>query len=154
MTLVEAHDRAEARVAELMGTINTATAELVRLIAEVDAAETWGVAGGITSMQHWVTWQCGVSSARANAWVASARRLAELPEVAAVFDEGQLSEESMALVARHVPSMRDSEVAPLARQMLHSQLARLVRTMPKPEPDAEPAASVDEPPATVVFSVD
>lgn len=102
--------------------INLATAELVGTIADVIDNETWAIAGGVRSIEHWVSWQCGVSPERAKSLVVSARRLAELPLTAAVFESGQLSEESMAAIARRVPADRDHEVAPLAAQLLHSQL--------------------------------
>jgi hypothetical protein len=149
MTLVEAHDGVEARVAELMGTINLATAELVGVIAEVVENETWATAGGIRSPEHWVTWQCGVSPGRAAALVQTARRLNELPATAAVFDSGQLSEDSMAAIARRAPAERDEEIAEHAARMLHSQIERLLRTMPKPDrPEAEPKES------EVTFGID
>ena len=136
MTLVEVHDEVEARVAELMGTINLATAELVGVIAEVVEHETLAAAAGIKSPEHWVTWQCGVSPGRAAALVRTARRLNELPLTAAVFDSGQLSEDSMAAIARRAPAERDQEVAEQAALMLHSQIERLLRTMPEPEKPA------------------
>lgn len=149
MTLVEVHEGVEARVAELMGTINLATAELVGVIADVIESETWATAGGIRSPEHWVTWQCGVSAGRAAALVQTARRLDELPMTTAVFDSGQLSEDSMATIARRAPAERDEEIAEQAGLMLHSQIDRLLRTMPKPAaPEAEPR------PSSVCFAVD
>jgi hypothetical protein len=73
VTLVEAHDRVEARISELMGTINLATAELVDLIGDVIENETWTTATGVRSVEHWVTWQCGVSRRRAIDLVRMAR---------------------------------------------------------------------------------
>jgi hypothetical protein len=149
MTLVEAHDRVEARVAELMGTVNVATAELVGVIAEVVENETWATAAGIKSPEHWVTWQCGVSPARAAALVQTARRLQELPLTAALFDTGQLSEDSMGAIARRAPAERDEEIAEHVTLMLYSQMDRLLRTMPKPD-----KAQVEPKPSSVSFVVD
>jgi hypothetical protein len=139
----------EARVAKLMGTINLATAELVGVIADVVENETWATAGGIRSAEHWVAWQCGVSPGRTAALVQTARRLNELPMTAAVFDSGQRSEDSMATIARHAPAERDEEIAEHVALMLHSQIERLLRTMPNPEkPGIEPK------PSSVCFVVD
>lgn len=129
--LIEAHDRVEARVAELMGTINAATAELVRVIGDVVEQETWGTAAGIRSPEHWVTWQCGVSHATAEAWVTMARRRSELPKSMELFDEGRITSDVMAAIGRRCPSERDVEVANQAQRMLHSQVDRLLRGVAK-----------------------
>jgi hypothetical protein len=142
MTVVETHDRVEARVAELMGTINLATAELVALIAGVIEDETWALAAGIRSVEHWVSWQCGVSGGRASGLVAMARRRAELPANTALFDAGQLTEDAMVAIARRAPTERDAEVAEHSSTLLHSQLVRMLTTVPLPEqPADEPARS-------------
>jgi hypothetical protein len=114
------HDHVEARVGELMGVINTSTAELVSVLADVLISEMWSVAG-VRSAEHWVTWQCGVSHARATQLVHMARRRAELPRTSDVFDAGQLTEDAMAAVARRTPTERDAEVAELAPALLYSQ---------------------------------
>jgi hypothetical protein len=131
-----AHDEVEGRVAELMGIVNSVTAELVAVIADVLDRELWAVSG-IRSPEHWVAWQCGVSTRRARALVVMARRQAELPLTSALFAEGLLTEDAMAAVARRAPSDRDREVAELAPALLHSQLCRLLAAMPRPQP-AEP----------------
>src|SRR5207248_6282693 len=131
--LVEAHDRVEARVAEIMGTLNAATAALVRTIGEVLEHDTWTTAAGIKSPEHWVTWQCGVSHARAEALVRVARRRSELPKSAALFDAGQITEDVMAAIARRGCAERDVEIAEQAHRLLYSQVDRMLRTMPQPE---------------------
>jgi hypothetical protein len=136
---VARHGQVESRVAELMGTINTATAALVEVISDVVDDDVWQTAGGIKSPEHWVTWQCGVSHARAVALLQMARRRHELPASSALFDEGRITEDVMAAIARRAPSERDAEVAAQVHQLLYSQVDRLLRTMPKPEaPPAEP----------------
>jgi len=133
------HDRAEARVAELMGVINAATSELVDVIGDVVESGVWETAAGIKSAEHWVTWQCGVSHARAESWVRMGRRRRELPESTALFRSAQLSEDSMAAIARRAPAARDHEVAGLVPKMLFSQVDKLLRTMPRrDEPELEP----------------
>ncbi len=151
MSMLAGHDAVEARIAVLMGAINTATAELVSVIADVLADETWAVSG-IRSPEHWVTWQCGVSRARAAQLVAMARRLGELPECSALFTEGQLSEDCYGLVARHVPAERDGEVAALAPALLHTQLQRWLRALPDPSPT--PIEEAPERPGVVDFGTD
>jgi hypothetical protein len=67
------------RVAELMGIINAATAELTALIGSVLEDESWQMPG-VTSPEHWVRVTCGVSARRANELVRVAERRVELPE--------------------------------------------------------------------------
>ena len=57
----------------------------------------------------------GVSPARARRLVLMARRLAELPETRAAFDNGELCEDQVAVVCQHAPASVDAEAADLAR---------------------------------------
>jgi hypothetical protein len=142
------HDDVEARVADLMGSINATTAELVGVIADVIENETWNIAAGIRSPEHWVTWQCGVSQARAESLVRVARRRTELPESSALFDDGRITEDTMAAIARRAPAARDAEIADQVHRMLYSQVDRMLRTMPRDDPPKPP----EEPrPDTVTF---
>src|SRR4051812_49886801 len=81
----------EPRVAELMGIINAATAELTALVASVLEDESWQMPG-ISSPQHWVRVTCGVSARRAVELVRVAERRAGLPRGVALFDAGLVSE--------------------------------------------------------------
>lgn len=147
-----AADWAESRIAEIMGVLNAATAELVSVIAEVLRTAAWG-GGGLRSPEHWVAWKAGVSPARAKALVRMARRRGELPALEARFAEGRISEDAMRHVARRVPSSRDAEVAELADVMTVPQLAKVLRSLPQIDaPVAEgaaPAAAAPDP--TVSF---
>ena len=149
-TLAE-HDALEARIGGLMGVINAHVAQLVGVIAGVLADESWAVSG-IRSPQHWVAWQCGVSATRAAQLVRMARRVDELPACADLFDHGQLTEDAFALIARHVPAERDTEVAVLAPALLPSQLRRWLRALP--EPDPAPVDDVADRPGVVDFGRD
>jgi hypothetical protein len=131
------------RVAELMGIINAATADLVDVIAEVLASGAWE-GWGIRSPEHWVTWRCGVSPARARRLVALARRVAELPESAGVFAAGSLSEDQMVEVTRYTPPDRDAQIAELAPEMTVPQLRRVLPSLPWPEPDSDADANAGD----------
>ena len=63
----------EAEIARTCGVLNAATGRLVSLLARVLECGSWQVAG-IHSPTQWVSWQCGVSPARARSLVAMARR--------------------------------------------------------------------------------
>ena len=121
--------RLEGEIAEVCGLLNATTARLVALIAEVIATGTWN-GWGIRSIEHWVTWQCGVSPARAAKLVAMARRLGDLPAAETAFGAGELSEDQVAVITRHTPDHNDAEVTELARYATVSQLQRTLRSLP------------------------
>lgn len=142
----------EVELAEVCGVMNAATGWLVKIIARVLETESWQGAG-IHSASQWVGWKCGVSPARAKALIMMARRLAELPETRAAFDNGELCEDQVAVVCRHAPDWADAEVATLARSATVVQLRRALGsypfaeeangdptepTEPEPEAPAEP----------------
>lgn len=137
-------DAVEAQVASVMGVLNRATAELVSVLAEVDATDAWEQYAGIRSLEHWVRWQCGVSAGRASALVAMVRRRHELPSCGALFDAGLLTEDAMATIARRVPGSHDQQVADLAPALLHAQLARLAGTLPPLPQDPDDTAPHDD----------
>jgi hypothetical protein len=141
--------RIEAELARACGTANMATARQVELIAQ--ALENGSYAGaGVRSAEHWVAWQCGVSARRARELVRMARRLPELPETAAAFARGELAEDQVGVICRHVPAHNDAEAAELARFATVSQLRRTLGRYgfaPVPPPPAGPEPEVDpEPP--------
>jgi hypothetical protein len=148
MSLAEATGKAtsdvrslEERLAETVGLMNVVTAELVGLIGE--ALRTGGWEGfGIRSPEHWVVWRCGVSPARARRLVGMARTLDELPNVGGLFDAGSLSEDQTAVIVRHTDADHDSQVADLAPSLTVPQLARVLPSLPRTEPDPP---SDDEP---------
>ncbi|HET6919047.1 MAG TPA: DUF222 domain-containing protein, partial [Jiangellaceae bacterium] len=148
MSLTEATGKAtsdvrtlEERLSETVGLLNVVTAELVRLIGE--ALRTGGWEGfGIRSPEHWVVWRCGVSPARARRLVAMARTLDELPKVAGLFDAGSVSEDQTAIIVRHTDADHDGQVAELAPSLTVPQLARVLPSLPRTEPDPP---SDDEP---------
>src|ERR687892_2363284 len=99
MTLVDAPAAApgdprslEDRVADTVGGLNVASAELVGLVSEALAMNAWEGAG-IRSPEHWVAWRCGVTGARARRLVALARGLRALPACRGRFAVGGVSED-------------------------------------------------------------
>ena len=131
----------EQRVAEIMGIINTATADLVKVIAEAIDTGAWE-GWGVRSPQHWVTWRCGVSPSRARRLVAMAKRLEHLPTTARTFATGALTEDQTSVVCRHTPPSHDPVVAELATRLTVPQLQRTLPSLPQP---AQPAADAIEP---------
>jgi len=126
--------------------MNATAARLVGLIARVVESGTWQVAG-IHSPTQWVSWQCGVSPARARSLLSMARRLGELPVTGAAFAAGELCEDQVAVIARHAPAGIDAEVADLARSATVTQLRRVLGTYPFVEDtDEKPQPSEPTPP--------
>jgi Domain of unknown function (DUF222)/HNH endonuclease len=132
----------EERLAETVGLLNVVTAELVALIGEALRAGAWE-GFGIRSPEHWVVWRCGVSPARARRLVAAARTLDGLPHVGGLFGAGSLSEDQTAVIVRHTDADHDLQVAELAPSLTVPQLARVLPSLPHPEPDPPPN---DQPP--------
>jgi len=139
----------EEEMARVCGVINSATGRLVDLIARVLATGAWE-GWGIHSPEHWVGWKCGVGAGRARALVAMARRRAELPTTMAALQSGELSEDQVGVVCRHVPAAYDAEVADFAKLATVGQLRRTLSTYrfvePKgPDGGAEPEAGNPDP---------
>jgi Domain of unknown function (DUF222)/HNH endonuclease len=132
----------EERLAETAGLLNVVTAELVALIGEALRTGAWE-GFGVRSPEHWVVWRCGVSPARARRLVAAARTLDGLPHVGALFEAGSLSEDQTAVIVRHTDADHDLQVAELAPSLTVPQLARVLPSLPHPEPDPPPN---DQPP--------
>jgi hypothetical protein len=124
-------------LAETVGTLNVVTAELVGLIGQALRGGAWE-GFGIRSPEHWVVWRCGVSPARARRLVAAARTLDRLPRVGALFEAGSLSEDQTAVIVRHTDAAHDQQVAELAPSLTVPQLARVLPSLPRSEPDPPP----------------
>ncbi len=137
----------EDEIAEVCGVVNAAVGRLVGLIARVLETEAWQGAG-ISSAPQWVAWKCGVSMARARRLVAIARRLGELPETRAAMEAGELCEDQVAVICRHVPVGVDAQAAELARSATVVQLGRVLGSYAfedkKSSPEAAPEV-VEEP---------
>jgi Domain of unknown function (DUF222) len=132
----------EERLAETVGLLNVVTADLVALIGEALRTGAWE-GFGIRSPEHWVVWRCGVSPARARRLVAAARALDGLPRVGALFEAGSLTEDQTAVIVRHTDADHDLQVAELAPSLTVPQLARVLPSLPHPDPDPPPN---DQPP--------
>lgn len=131
------------RLAEGMGLLNVCAAEVVDLIGEALRTGAWQ-GFGIRSPEHWVTWKCGVSPGRARRLVELARTLADLPETARRFRAGQLTEDQVAVIARHTDAEHDAQVATLATSLTVPQLNRVLPGIPRPSVTASAPTSGTE----------
>ncbi len=134
----------EARIAELQGIVNAAHGALVDVAAEI-VDERLGLGSGVHTPALYLAWKTGVSKAHANDLVRLAKRRAELPTCIRLLQEGSLSLDQAAVIARHVPAHYEQEAAEVGRLMTVRQLrAALPRFgwTPPPDPD-EPVAPND-----------
>jgi hypothetical protein len=137
----EAWMRGEREAVAAMSVMNLAAARLVDTIGMLIDTDGW-VGGGISSIEAWVCWKANVSKHRATGLVAIARRRGELPVCWAAFEQGRLTEDAMARIARRCPASRDSEVCDYALVMSIGQLTRALACLPElddgtPKPDRQ-----------------
>ncbi len=133
------------RATEVAGALNVAHANAIELVADALESGAWFQAG-IRSPEHWLAWQMGVSPSRASAWVAMARRRAELPVTFQAFDNGELAVDQVSVVVNHIPTRHDAQACRLAKMtmvtQLRSALSRYRFDPPPPAPATDPS---DEP---------
>ncbi|MGH2792335.1 MAG: DUF222 domain-containing protein [Actinomycetota bacterium] len=120
--------RREGELREAIARLNAATAEVVSLVGEIEADQSWGDHGGCLSMTHLLSWQCGVGRRDARRWVSVAKKLSELPATSAAFEEGRLSLTQVESIARVATPQTDSSYLRWASLVTAEQLDQLSRT--------------------------
>src|SRR3954451_25099361 len=108
------------------GRIAAAQAELLTWIAEFDRREGWS-GTGLLSCAHWLSWRIGLSPSAAREQVRVARRLEDLPEVAAAFADGRASYSKVRAVTRVAEPDDGVDWVELARHSSAAQLEKIVR---------------------------
>jgi hypothetical protein len=119
-------DELAAGICLRAGRIAAAQAELLLWIAEFDRREGWA-GPGMLSCAHWLSWRVGLSSGTARDQVRVARRLEDLPEVAAAFADGRVSYSKVRAITRVAEPDDGIDWVELARHSSAAQLDRLVR---------------------------
>lgn len=129
-------DEITEELAELCGQQNVITGRITELLAEV---EDEGLLGGtgLRSLEHFATWQLGVSGGRARVLTAIARRRVEFPVTVGLLDTGLLSEDQAGVIARKAPAGTDEHYAELARTATVAQLRTALRAAPKSAPPSD-----------------
>jgi hypothetical protein len=122
------------------GRIAAAQVELLLWIAEFDRREGWGRAG-MLSCAHWLSWRIGLSLGTARDQVRVARRLEELPQVAAAFGDGRVSYSKVRAITRVAQDGDGVDWVDLARHSSAAQLDKIVRGVRRAR--ANEAASAD-----------
>ena len=108
-----------------------------------------GTAAGIRSLAHWLTWQGGIAPGRAHDVVRLAEARTTHPATMAVFAEGGLSVDQVAIATKAPAYLDDhfAEVAPLATVAQLRIMMRAARPAP-PKPVARARARRSRPTST------
>ena len=135
----------EEQVRVVCGHLNACHVKLVELAAEAIATDSWsGI--GVRSIEHWLTWQTGISARTARMVVRLVAAKDTHPTTSGVFAEGRLSLEQAALAVT-APAHCDAVMADLAPRSTIHQLGVEVRaasTPPPVSPDQIPPAPPTE----------
>ncbi|MDZ7674533.1 MAG: DUF222 domain-containing protein [Acidimicrobiales bacterium] len=137
-------DAAFERLAELQGQRNAIDAEIVDVVAELEADELWKHTGA-RSLAACVAWKAGSSMANARSLAAIAERREEFPRCVAALAEGQLSADQVGVIAARAPEGSDEHYAQLASAATVAQLQTALKMAPRPkaEPAPQPERFVD-----------
>ena len=130
------------------GQIAAAQAELLAWIAEFDRREGW-MGHGLLSCAHWLSWQIGLSPSAAREQVRVARRLEDLPALAAAFADGRVSYSKVRAITRAAGPDDGIDWVGLARHSSAAQLEKIVRGIRRAR--ANEAARLD--PETAAWSL-
>jgi hypothetical protein len=130
------------------GRIAAAQAELLSWVAEFDRREGW-TGTGLLSCAHWLSWRIGLSPSAAREQVRVARRLEELPAVAAAFADGRISYSKVRAITRAAEPDDGVDWVELARHSSGAQLEKIARGVRRAWANA--AAALD--PAAAAWSL-
>ncbi len=122
------------------GHLNVLNAQLVELAAEALESGSWE-GWGVRSLEHWLTWQAGISPGHAREVVRLARARDSHPAVMSTFAAGAISMDQAA-TATKAPAYLDEQFAESARVATVVQLRTMVRAA---RPAPKPAPARDEP---------
>jgi hypothetical protein len=118
-------ERVEAEIVSLSSQLAAASARLIALIGEFDAAEGWRE-WGMRSTADWLSWQTGIGLHAGREQVRVARALRELPLVAAEFAAGRLSYSKVRALTRIVTPESEADLVGMAEHATAAQIDRLV----------------------------
>ena len=135
----------EERLRTVCGHLNVLNAQLVELAAEAMATGAWQ-GWGVRSLQHWLTWQAGISPGHAGEVVRLAEARDTHPAIMSTFAAGAISIDQAA-VATKAPAYLDEHIAQTVTYATVPQLRTMVRgartAPPAPKnPDLAPTESL------------
>jgi hypothetical protein len=100
-------------------------ARFLDVLVEYDRRQAWGSWGRV-SVQHWVSWKCGLASVAASERLRVAKALQELPLVKQALWDGHLSYSKVRELTRVVAPETEERWCEVARHLTAGQLAKLV----------------------------
>ena len=135
----------EERLRTVCGHLNVLNAQLVELAAEALATGAWQ-GWGVRSLQHWLTWQAGISPGHSQEVVRLAEARDTHPAIMSTFAAGAISVDQAA-VATKAPAYLDEHIAQTVTYATVPQLRIMVRAArsapPAPKnPDLAPSESL------------
>jgi hypothetical protein len=116
----------EAKITELWGYLNAATARFLALVAEFDRMKAYE-RHGLANTAQWLNWQCGIGAVAAREKVRVARALEQLPEIADAFAKGEVSYSKVRAMTRVATSANESVLVHVARHGTAAHVEKLVR---------------------------
>lgn len=122
------HQQRRRRAAELHTVITAATAELLSIVAEVDASESF-FEDGNGGLTDWLAGTLRLSPRTARSWIRLARKLRDYPEVEAALSAGVLTVDQVAALVRYVsPDEADAEFVAAMRNVPAGELEDVARS--------------------------
>src|SRR6185295_581078 len=118
-------ERLADRIAELCAHLDAATATLLDLIREFDAAGGWN--HGFHSCAHWLAWRVGMDLGAARERVRVSRALATLPQLAEALARGELSYAKVRALTRVATPETEEQLLAVGRAGTACHVERIVR---------------------------
>jgi Domain of unknown function (DUF222)/HNH endonuclease len=120
-------ERLEREITELAAHVNAATCRWLLLVGEFDRRGVWAE-WGCRSCADWLSYRCGVSPSTGRQQVRVARLLAELPQIRASFERGELCYSQVRALTRVATGETERNLLELARYVTAGQLEVVVRS--------------------------
>ncbi|CAB4593719.1 MAG: DUF222 domain-containing protein [Actinomycetes bacterium] len=100
-------------------------ARFLDLLVEYDRRQAWG-SWGCVSVQHWLSWKCGLATVAASERLRVAKAIQELPLIKQAFWEGHLSYSKVRELTRVATPETEQRWCEVAPHLTAGQLAKLV----------------------------
>jgi hypothetical protein len=104
---------------------NAGLARILDVLVEYDDRQAWG-SWGCVSVQHWLSWKCGLATVAASERMRVARALQRLPLIKQAFTDGHLSYSKVRELTRVATSDTELRWVEVAPHLTAGQLAKLV----------------------------
>ncbi|HSJ26158.1 MAG TPA: DUF222 domain-containing protein [Longimicrobiales bacterium] len=123
---MDALDGLGDEIVSLAAQIHAATHRLLTLLREFDRRRGWAVEGH-ASCAHWLSFRTGMDRGTAREKVRVARAMAELPQVSAAMERGELSFAKVRCITRVANAECEAELLGYAQTSTAAELERMVR---------------------------